>query len=39
MFVLSDLAATDSSSGEGLVLRAGSGGAVQVLARLAPPPA
>ena len=39
MFVLSDLAATGSSSGEGLVLRAGSGGAVQVLARLAPPPA
>ncbi len=39
MFVLSDLAATNSSSGEGLVLRAGPGGAVQVLARLAPPPA
>ncbi len=39
MFVLSDLAATGSSSGEGLVLRAGPGGAVQVLARLAPPPA
>ena len=39
MFVLSDLAATGSSSGEGLVLRAGNGGAVQVLARLAPPPA
>jgi Histidine phosphatase superfamily (branch 1) len=39
MFVLSDLAATGSSSGEGLVLRAGADGAVQVLARLAPPPA
>lgn len=39
MFVLQDLAATGSTSGEGLVLRAGSGGAVQVLARLAPPPA
>ncbi len=39
MFVLSDLAATNSSSGEGLVLRAGPGGAAQVLARLAPPPA
>lgn len=39
MFVLSDLAATGSSSGEGLVLRAGPNGAVQVLARLAPPPA
>lgn len=32
MFVLSDLAATGSSSGEGLVLRAGPNGAVQVLA-------
>ena len=39
MFVLSDLAATGSSSGEGLVLRQGPEGAVQVLARLAPPPA
>lgn len=39
MFVLSDLAATGSSSGEGLVLRAGADGGVQVLARLAPPPA
>jgi hypothetical protein len=39
MFVLSDLAATGSSSGEGLVLRAGPTGAGQVLARLAPPPA
>lgn len=39
MFVLSDLAATGSGSGEGLVLRAGRDGAVQVLARLAPPPA
>ncbi|MEY3251468.1 MAG: hypothetical protein RL227_441 [Pseudomonadota bacterium] len=39
MFVLSDLAATGSSSGEGLVLRAGPNGAVQVLARLAAPPA
>jgi hypothetical protein len=39
MFVLSDLASTGSSSGEGLVLRADARGAVQVLARLAPPPA
>ncbi len=39
MFVLSDLAATGSSSGEGLVLRAAAGGRVEVLARLAPPPA
>jgi phosphohistidine phosphatase SixA len=39
MFVLQDLAATGTTSGEGLVLRAGAGGAVQVLARLAPPPA
>ena len=39
MFVLSDLAATGSSSGEGLVLRAGPNGTVQVLARLAAPPA
>lgn len=39
MFVLSDLASTGSSSGEGLVLKAGAQGAVQVLARLAPPPA
>jgi hypothetical protein len=38
MFVLSDLAGTGSGSGEGLVLRAGVGGSVQVLARLAPPP-
>lgn len=34
MFVLSDLAGTGSSSGEGLVLRAGAGGAVQVIARM-----
>lgn len=39
MFVLADLGAGNSSSGEGLVLRAGSGSTVQVLARLAPPPA
>jgi Histidine phosphatase superfamily (branch 1) len=39
MFVLSDLAATGSSPGEGLVLRAAAGGRVEVLARLAPPPA
>lgn len=39
MFVLSDLASTGSNSGEGLVLRAGAQGAVQVLARLASPPA
>lgn len=38
MFVLSDLTGSNSSSGEGLVLRAGHGGNVQVLARLAPPP-
>jgi len=37
MFVLSDLVQRGSSSGEGLVLRAGASGAVQVLARLAPP--
>lgn len=36
MFVLSDLTQQGSSSGEGLVLRAGPEGAVQVLARLAP---
>lgn len=36
MFVLSDLTQQGSSSGEGLVLRAGPDGAVQVLARLAP---
>lgn len=34
MFVLSDLAGTGSSSGEGLVLRAGADGAVQVIARM-----
>ena len=39
MFVLSDLVATGSSSGEGLVLRADARGSLQVLARLAPPPA
>ncbi len=38
MFVLADLTGGNSSSGEGLVLRAGAGGAVQVLARLAAPP-
>ena len=37
MFVLSDLVQRGSSSGEGLVLRTGASGAVQVLARLAPP--
>ena len=39
MFVLADLASTGSNSGEGLVLWGGAQGAVQVLARLAPPPA
>jgi hypothetical protein len=34
MFVLSDLAGTSSSSGEGLVLRADGSGRVKVLARL-----
>ncbi len=34
MFVLSDLAGTGTSSGEGLVLRAAADGAPQVLARL-----
>jgi len=34
MFVLSDLAATNTSSGEGLVLRADGSGAPKVLARL-----
>jgi hypothetical protein len=34
MFVLSDLTGEGSSSGEGLVLRAGANGAVKVLARL-----
>jgi hypothetical protein len=34
MFVLSDLAGTNTSSGEGLVLRARSDGAPEVLARL-----
>ncbi|HSQ71175.1 MAG TPA: histidine phosphatase family protein [Rubrivivax sp.] len=37
MFVLSDLTGQTSSSGEGLVLRADPAGAVEVLARLAPP--
>jgi phosphohistidine phosphatase SixA len=36
MFVLSDLVGTGSSSGEGLILRAGADGRPQVLARLAP---
>ena len=36
MFVLSDLVATNTASGEGLVLRADAAGAAQVLARLAP---
>jgi hypothetical protein len=35
MFVLSDLAGVGTSSGEGLVLRADSGGAPRVLGRLA----
>lgn len=39
MFVLSDLASAGSASGEGLVLRATASGGVEVLARLAPPPA
>lgn len=39
MFVLSDLVATSTTSGEGLVLRADARGTPQVLARLAPPPA
>ena len=34
MFVLSDLVSTGTSSGEGLVLKTGSAGTVQVLARL-----
>ena len=34
MFVLSDLVSTNTASGEGLVLKADSAGAVQVLARL-----
>jgi hypothetical protein len=34
MFVLSDLVATHTGSGEGLVLKANAAGAVQVLARL-----
>lgn len=36
MFVLADLTRENTASGEGLVLRAGPGGQVQVLARLAP---
>jgi phosphohistidine phosphatase SixA len=36
MFVLSDLAGTGTSSGEGLVLQSDASGAVQVLARLTP---
>lgn len=36
MFVLSDLVGTGSSSGEGLVLRAGADGRPEILARLAP---
>ncbi len=35
MFVLSDLAGTNTASGEGLVLRADGAGTLQVLARLA----
>lgn len=38
MFVLANLTGGNSSSGEGLVLRAGAGGTVQLLARLAAPP-
>lgn len=34
MFVLSDLAQANTSSGEGLILRAGQGGRTEVLARL-----
>jgi Histidine phosphatase superfamily (branch 1) len=37
MFVLSDLAGTNSASGEGLVLRADAAGAPKVLARLSIP--
>lgn len=36
MFVLADLVGTGSSSGEGLILRAGADGRPQLLARLAP---
>lgn len=37
MFVLSDLANTNTSSGEGLILRADRSGNVEVLARLSIP--
>ena len=36
-FVINDLAGVSTASAEGVVLRAGAAGAVQVLARLAPP--
>jgi len=39
MFVLSDLATANTASAEGLVLRAGRDGRVQVLARVPAPPA
>jgi hypothetical protein len=38
MFVLADLTGENSDSAQGLVLRSGTGGRVEVLARLAPPP-
>lgn len=37
MFVLSDLVATNTASGEGLILQAGADGQPRVLARLPPP--
>lgn len=38
MFVLADLTGENSDAAQGLVLRSGSDGRVEVLARLAPPP-
>jgi hypothetical protein len=38
MFVLADLTGENSDSAQGLVLRSGTDGRVEVLARLAPPP-
>ena len=37
MFVLADLVGVNTTSGEGLVLKADAAGAVQVLAQLAAP--
>jgi len=37
MFVLADLVATNTASGEGLILQADSAGQPRVLARLPPP--